>query len=352
MIEYLSTWVFYLIPAPLLILWLVRPASVQEAALHVPMFNVFSNLEADSSLSIKVNPSLFKRALLLLIWLALILAASRPQLIGEPIQLPVSGRDLMLAVDISKSMAEEDMLISNRPATRLSVVKSVVGAFVQRRKGDRIGLILFGSQAYLQTPLTFDRNTVRTLLMETPLGIAGLQTAIGDAIGLAVKRLKPRPAENRVLILLTDGVNTAGEVSPLQAAKIAQKEGIRIYTIGFGADQTRSRGGIFGRTLNPSAQFDEKALKEIADLTGGRFYRARSRKELRDIYNELDRLEPVEQDQETYRPVKSLFFWPLAFAFIASLIAVLLHPSSIHWLTAFIRRTPAKDAANAEVRVG
>lgn len=321
MIDFLWPWVFFVLPLPLLIIWILPAATQQEAALQVPFYNTILGLTTDSPMASR--RSIWKRLLLVLIWLALILAGSRPQFIGEAVHLPVSGRDLMLSVDISGSMGTDDMELNGSPSTRLQVVKQVVGDFVERRKGDRIGLILFGTNAYLQTPLTFDRNTVRTLLTETPLRIAGEKTAIGDAIGLAVKRLHSRPAENRVLILLTDGASNAGEVSPLQAAKLAKKEGIKIHTIGFGSDQLRVRRGLFQGMVNPSAELDEKTLKEIARLTGGTFQRARSSRELESIYGVLDRLEPVEQEEETYRPVKSLFFWPLGFAFITSLLLAL-----------------------------
>ena len=216
-------------------------------------------------------------------------------------------------------MGTEDMSLNGKMVTRLAAVKAVVGEFVERRRGDRLGLILFGSQAYLQAPLTFDRNTINTLLTETPLGIAGGKTAIGDAIGLSVKRLLDRPAANRVLILLTDGVNNVGEVSPIQAAKLAAQEGITIYTIGFGADEMAVSGLLFNRTVNPSAELDTETLTEIASLTGGLYQRARSTQELANIYLALDELEPIEVDQETYRPEKSLFFWPLGSALVLSL---------------------------------
>jgi Ca-activated chloride channel family protein len=269
-------------------------------------------------------------------WLALVLSATQPQWIGEPIELPTSGRDLLLAVDISGSMGTEDMNVGSSMTTRLNVVKAVVGDFVERRKGDRLGLILFGSQAYLQTPLTFDRNTVRSLLAETPLGIAGGKTAIGDAIGLAVKRLKSRPAENRVLVLLTDGVNNVGEVEPLQAAKLAKLEGIRIYTVGFGADELIVPGLLFNRKINPSAELDTETLTEIARLTGGIYQRARSTSELIKIYAALDELEPIELEQETFRPVKSLYFWPLGLVFVLSLLFAALHPVMTTWASQWL----------------
>ncbi|MFT6645503.1 MAG: Ca-activated chloride channel family protein, partial [Patiriisocius sp.] len=172
---------------------------------------------------------------------------------------------------------------------------------------------------------------------ETPLGIAGGKTAIGDAIGLAVKRLLNRPAESRVLILLTDGQNNVGEVTPIQAAKIAAQQGVKIYTIGFGADELVVPGLLFNRTINPSSELDARSLSEIADLTGGIYQRARNTQELEGIYAALDELEPIEQDQETYRPVKSLFFWPLGFVLGMSFILALLHPQVLVMMSRWIR---------------
>ena len=331
MIEFLWPWAAAFLVLPALVLLLYPRARRHEAALHVPFFGIASAFESDNRFS--QRRSMIRRLLMIVMWLALVLAATRPQWIGEPIELPTSGRDLLLAVDISGSMGTEDMKSGSSMTTRLAVVKNVVGEFVERRKGDRLGLILFGSQAYLQTPLTFDRNTVRTLLQETPLGIAGGKTAIGDAIGLAVKRLKSRPAENRVLVLLTDGVNNVGEVSPLQAAKLAALEGIRIYTIGFGADELIVPGLLFNRRINPSADLDVKTLTEIANLTGGIYQRARSSLELTKIYAALDQLEPIELEQETFRPVKSLFFWPLGFTLCLSLLFACLHPVMTSWVS-------------------
>lgn len=315
MIEFGWPWFFYLAPLPLLA-WLLPRANRQEAALRTPSFNRLKSLAAELE---PRSSRLLWRSIVLLLWLAIIIAGSQPKWVGDAITLPSSGRDLLLAVDISGSMGTEDMSLSGQMVTRLAAVKAVVGEFVERRRGDRLGLILFGSQAYLQAPLTFDRNTINTLLTETPLGIAGGKTAIGDAIGLSVKRLLDRPAANRVLILLTDGVNNVGEVSPIQAAKLAAQEGITIYTIGFGADQMEVSGLLFNRTVNPSAELDTETLTEIADLTGGLYQRARSTQELASIYLALDELEPIEVDQETYRPEKSLFFWPLGSALLLSL---------------------------------
>src|SRR5690606_24211325 len=201
----------------------------------------------------------FLTLLAALAWILLVLAASRPQFVGEPVQLPVTGRDLMLVVDISGSMDAQGMQLNGQNANRLQIVKSVVGDFVARRTGDRLGLVLFAARAYTQAPLTFDRATVQTLLEEAEIGIIEENaTAIGDGIGLGVKHLRERPAQSRVLIMLTDGVNNAGEVTPLQAGELAARDGIRVYTIGIGADASVSTSGLFGpRVVNPSADLDE-----------------------------------------------------------------------------------------------
>ena len=268
--------------------------------------------------------SAWRKSLLLLIlgliWLCTLLAIARPVWIGEPVSLPTSGRDILLAVDISGSMEREDMRLSGQTVNRLMAVKAVVGKFVTEREGDRLGLILFGEKAYLQTPLTFDRKTMQTLLNEAQLGFAGNGTAIGDAIGLSIKRLQQRPENHRVVILLTDGANNAGELEPLKAAELASRAKVKIYTIGIGAE-TQEAWGLFGkRVTNPSADLDEKTLSAIADATGGQYFRARNPEELVAIYEQLNRLEPIEQSAETIRPIAALYHWPLALGFILSLL--------------------------------
>jgi Ca-activated chloride channel family protein len=339
MIEFEWLWAAAFLPLPLIALLLPR-ATKQDAALHVPFYRSAVSFQNNNTAA--ASGHFLRRLLLIVCWLLLVLAAMRPQWIGEPIELPTTGRDLMMAVDISGSMGTEDMILNGQSVTRLQVVKDVVGDFVSRRVGDRIGLILFGSQAYLQTPLTFDRNTVEALLKETPLGIAGGKTAIGDAIGLAVKRLFDRPADSRVLILLTDGQNNVGEVTPIQAAQIAAQQGVKIYTIGFGADELVVPGLLFNRTINPSSELDAATLTQIADLTGGIYQRARNTQELEAIYEALDELEPIEQDQETYRPVKSLFYWPLGIALGLSFLLALMHPQVLLWFQQLLTKREVK----------
>lgn len=254
--------------------------------------------------------------LLWLAWTLLLLAAARPQWLGEPADPPASGRDILLAIDLSGSMAERDFQTADGWLDRLSATRQVAGDFIERRTGDRIGLILFASEAYLQAPLTFDRGTVRRLLDEAFIGLAGRETAIGDAIGLALRRFdaEDTPGE-RVLVLLTDGVNNTGELQPVEAAELAARRGVRIYTIGVG-----SEGGVGG--LPPgalprrAADLDEPGLIRIAEMTGGHYFRATDAIELAEIYGELDRLEPVVAPASGLRARRELYPWPLAAALI------------------------------------
>lgn len=311
MIHFEWPWLLTALPLPLLIRWLV-PANnpVEQAALKVPFLNDFSEGQTLAASQTRQWPLL----LAVIAWFLLVIACTRPQWLGEPIEQAISGRDLMLAVDLSASMEEQDFIINNRPVDRLTAIKWVADDFINRRVGDRVGLILFGTQAYLQAPLTFDRKTVETLLNEAVIGLAGDNTAIGDAIGLAVKRLKNEPDHSRVLILLTDGANTAGEVSPLKAAELAAANHLKIYTIGVGADEMIVRSFFGNRKVNPSRDLDENTLVKIAESTGGRYFRARNTDELNNIYMLLDKLEPVEKDKQYFRPRSELYFWPLSLA--------------------------------------
>jgi Ca-activated chloride channel family protein len=322
MIEFLWPWVFVALPLPWLANLLLPRAGNRDAALYVPFFRVLSRLDATSVRAGARN--ILLASLAVLSWVLLVTAAARPQWIGDPIELPTTGRDLMLVVDISGSMEAQDMQLGGQGANRLQVVKAVVGDFVARRTGDRLGLILFAARAYTQAPLTFDRATVETLLYEAQIGIIEENaTAIGDGIGLGVKHLRERPEASRVLIMLTDGVNNAGEVTPIQAGELAAREGIKVYTIGIGAE-SGSSSSLFGpRTVNPSADLDEDTLTRIAENTGGQYFRARDRNELERIYGILDELEPVDQEAETFRPTQALFYWPLGIALALSFLIAL-----------------------------
>jgi len=232
---------------------------------------------------------------------------------------------MLLALDVSGSMNIGDMSINGEQVTRFQAMQAIVGDFITRRTGDRVGLILFGSNAYLLTPLTFDVKTVRTQLDEATVGLAGRETAIGDALGLAVKRLRERPAAQRVVVLLTDGVNTAGEIEPRKAAELARQEKVKVYTIGLGSERMRVDDFFGSRTVNPSADLDAALLTEIAEKTGGHFFRARDTTELAGIYREIDRFEPAADQNERFRPVGELFHIPLGLA-LALVLLPLLDP--------------------------
>lgn len=333
MIDFSWPLLFFILPLPLLLRWLLPPASTRdEAAIRIPFFKAITTRKAKHTISKQLRWPYF---LALLSWLLLVAAAANPQWMGDPIELPISGRDLMLAVDLSGSMDVKDFKINGQMVNRLVATQWVGGQFIDRRIGDRIGLILFGRQAYVQTPLTFDRVTVRILLEEAIIGLAGKETAIGDAIGLAVKRMKENShlvddAANTnvkissVLILLTDGANTAGKVSPLKAAELAHQYGLKIYTIGIGADEMIVRSLFGNRRVNPSTDLDEKTLKEIAKITGGQYFRARDVADLEKIYQILDEMEPIEQETQVFRPSKALYVWPLGVALALSALLLLL----------------------------
>jgi Ca-activated chloride channel family protein len=317
-------WALAALPLP----WLARrllgeSRQLGDAGLRVPSLRRFSMLAGRSKTGQLFNWRFWLAAVA---WLLLVLAAARPERVGDELEVPVSGRNLMLAVDLSGSMDQKDFVIGNRRVDRLTATKAVASDFISRREGDRIGLILFGERAYLQVPLTLDRETVKVLLMEAEIGLAGEKTAIGDAITLAVKRIHDQAADasEQVLILLTDGANTAGEVDPIKAAELAKQVGLRIYTIGIGAEQLEVSSLLGGlRSINPSSDLDEATLTRIADITGGRYFRAKDTAGLQDIYRLVDKLEPAEEPESGFRPVRSYYYWPLGGAFVlAALLAL------------------------------
>lgn len=314
-----APWMLLALPLPWLLRRLLPPAPA-AGAIALPIAGELQSLDArhsDGALALD-------RRLLLptLAWVLLVAAACQPQWLGEPITLPATGRDLMLAVDVSGSMDETDMTLGVQRVNRLQAVQGVASDFIARRDGDRIGLILFGRQAYVYAPLSLDRPTIATLLADAEVGLAGQETAMGDAIALGVKHLRESAAGDRVLVLLTDGVNTAGNLEPDKAAELAATAGVRVHTIGFGSD--RSSRGIF-QLQRP--QLDEAQLSRIANTTGGRFFRARDTGDLQRIYALLDEIEPVDVDERVFRPRAALFHWPLGAAvLLAGLMALRLRP--------------------------
>ncbi|MCK5872320.1 MAG: VWA domain-containing protein [Methylococcales bacterium] len=323
MIYFYWPWIFLALPLPYLVrIFLSEITQNKQTALKVPFLEDFSS----DNMEIVVKPRYGILGVFIISWIFLVMASARPQWHGDPIEQAVSGRDLMLAVDLSGSMNEKDFIINNQLVNRLLATKAVATKFIRRRIGDRVGLILFGTHAYLQSPLTFDRETVIKLLNESFIGITDNRpaTSIGDAIGLAVKRLSEEKINSRVLILLTDGANTAGEITPLKAAELAKERHLKIYTIGVGADEMVIRDFFGSRTVNPSKDLDEKTLKAIAKMTGGRYFRARNIEEMDEIYQILDTLEPVEKEKQYFRPTKELYFYPLSGALLLATLVFLM----------------------------
>ncbi|WP_225876180.1 vWA domain-containing protein [Lysobacter solisilvae (ex Woo and Kim 2020)] len=312
-------WLLLALPLPLLARWLLPASRTSGAALRVPYgarFDAIAQVGGRALRGGRVHP------LLVLAWILLCIAAARPQQLGEAVQPPQVGRDLMLALDLSGSMAEPDMELGGRPVDRLTAAKAVLADFLDRRAGDRVGLLVFGRRAYALTPLTLDRDSVREQLGDSVVGLAGQETAIGDAIGLAVKRLRTQPAEQRVVILLTDGVNTAGTLDPAKAAELARGEHVRVHTVAFGGEGSLSLFGFKLPMPGGGDEIDETSLHAIAKQTGGRFFRARDTGELAGIYAEIDRLEPVRRPGQAVRPRLERYAWPLGAALLCALLAL------------------------------
>ncbi|WP_199529230.1 VWA domain-containing protein [Pseudoalteromonas sp. bablab_jr010] len=319
MFEFSWPWCFVLLPLPWILSRFMPLKQQGQLRLRIPGFAKLGlNNQAVQQHSRKV--SLLEWA----VWISLVVAIANPTWLDEPITLPNEGRDIMLAVDLSGSMTEQDMEYrNNQYVDRLTMVKAVLSDFIEQRQGDRLGLILFGDTAFLQTPLTRDVKTVSQMLSEAQIGLVGRATAIGDALGLSVKRFANKDESNRIVVLLTDGQNTAGNLDPEDALLLAREEGIKVYTIGVGSDSKRgfslfNMGGMSGGNL------DETLLKRIAEQTGGLYFRAKDVAGLQQIYQELDKLEPISNDEQTFRPQISLFYIPLLVALGLISIAMLI----------------------------
>lgn len=314
MFEFVWLWAFALIPLPWLINRLITEPE-QTVTVTIPGFNQHN---ASTPSTVKFAPT--KRIWFYLIWSLLCIAAANPVHFGEPMKVPNEGREIMLAVDLSGSMVERDMEYKGQLINRLTMVKNVLGEFIMAREGDRLGLIFFGDTAFLQTPLTRDVKTVQTMLTESEIGLVGKSTAIGDAVGLAVKRFNERKNSNKILILLSDGQNSAGNLDPEQALILAKDAGVKIHSVGVSSENTRDIFGFF----NTASSLDEGLLKKLAEQTGGRYFKATDVASLQAVYQELDKLEPIAADDQTYRPQQALFYYPLAAALLCLVIATSL----------------------------
>lgn len=322
MFHFAWVWLFLLLPLP----WALRFVLPQknetsDAILTIPFYHRVVAAGALENVKFSFSTR-WVDVVKVCIWFFLVLAMTRPEWLGQPIAIEQRGRDIMLAIDISGSMGSRDLSQGVDQASRLDIVQNVASEFVSKRVGDRVGLLLFGTRAYVQTPLSYDRQTVIDMLEDASIGLAGPQTAMGDSIGLAIKHLLDLPEDSRVIILLTDGANNAGSVSPVAAAKLAAKEKIKIYTVGVGAESV-TINTLFGQQkINPSEDLDEKTLQTIADLTGGLYFRAKDKAGLQQVYAAINRLEPYASESQIFQPILPLYPWPLGFALLLSLLLV------------------------------
>jgi Ca-activated chloride channel family protein len=308
MFELATPFALIMLPLPLLI-WLCLPRAkkTHQNPLKIPFFDSIVPLNAQAKPT-QTSPFLW----FYLIFGLTVFAAAGPRWIGVPLPLKHEGHNMMLVLDISGSMEIRDRIQYGRPTTRLQIVKQAAEDFVKRRGDSHIGLILFGSRAYLQTPLTKDHATVLMRLNDATVGLAGKTTSIGDALGLAVKHMQHVPTKGRVVILLTDGANNSGMMQPLKAAELAKQSDIKVYTIGLSG---HSGIPMFGNMPASVDDLDEQTLKTIANMTDGKYFHATDKRSLEQIYQLINQLETVTHDNTSIRPEKTYYPDPLSIAF-------------------------------------
>lgn len=313
MLSFAYPWVALLAPLPLLV-WFALPAHAeQRAGLRVPFFDRLARLSGQQPYSGGVvarrNPG--RLALLALVWLMSLAALARPQWIEPPLHRDVPTRDLLVLVDLSGSMDTRDFVdASGKTVDRLTAVKQVLDDFLSRRKGDRVGVVVFGDAPFALVPFTTDLELSRAMLRDTAVGMAGPRTAFGDAIGLGIGLFARSTVKARTIIALTDGNDTMSKVPPAEAARVARDKGIVIHTVAVG--DPRAAG---------EDKLDEAALKEVADTTGGGFFRALDRAQLADIYRRLDEIETRHIDTVSFRPRRDIYWVPLAAMLVLSMAA-------------------------------
>jgi Ca-activated chloride channel family protein len=333
MLTFAYSWVFWLAPLPLLVRWFLPPLQSSVPSIRVPFL---SRLEAAGSTPVRGNTwSGWQVVIQSVVWSALLVALGRPQWLEPPIERTVPARDLLLMVDLSASMDQEDFTdATGKAVNRLDCVKEVVGDFLEKREGDRVGLVVFGNSPFLQVPFTTDLSLCRQLLDETAVGMAGPRTALGDAIGLGIHLLDDSTMPQKTMIVLTDGNDTASGVPPVEAARIARDRSMTIHTIAIGDPTTVGENKI-----------DEEALRNVAETTNnGDFFRALNRDELEGIYKRLDELETRKVNTVSHRPRRDLYYWPVALPLLISL-------GNQTWLVLFDRMRQPKQKSNARLRV-
>jgi len=319
-IEFVWWWLVILLPLPLLINRVLPPVK-ERAAIKLPYLPKQDSLAPPRQW--------LPKALAIAIWICVVAATCRPVWYGDPVTISPKARDMMLVVDLSYSMSQEDMKSGDQFIDRLTAVKKVLSDFIAKREGDRLGLIFFADHAYLQTPLTLDRHTISQQLNQAVLRLIGTKTAMGEGIGLATKTFIDDKAPQRVMILLSDGSNNSGVLDPIEAAKIAKKYHTTIYTVGVGAGEMMVKEFFLTRKVNTAEDLDEKSLKEIAQITGGKYFRARNQQDLADIYDTINKLEPISKAAQTWRPQDEWFGYPLALALLLSVILFIVRRNHV-----------------------
>ena len=314
MYELSHPWFLILLVLPGLIFFLWPAVALKsKTALRVPFYDRWRQHEDTHSKSLQ---SILWPWHWLGIWFLLILSLAGPRWVGLPQTMSLDTYHMMMILDISGSMGLKDMVANGHYQTRWEVVRETASEFVKKRRQDSMGLILFGERSYLFAPLTYDKKTVIERINDASVGLAGQATALGDAIGLGVMHLKKTPEQGRVIILLTDGVANAGFLAPIKAAKIAQKEKIKIYVIGLGPDINQQEMASLLWQMQQTQDLDEPTLQSIAKITGGLYFRASDANRLQQIYQSIAKMEPVKEERSHLRPEKQYFYLPLMFAFL------------------------------------
>jgi Ca-activated chloride channel family protein len=315
-LELAYPWAFIALPLPLLAWWFLPPQRERVSALRVPFF---AQIVAAAGSEARAGAVVMRRRWLqmltaILVWLLLVIGLAKPEWIGEPIVRSEAARDIMLALDLSASMDSRDFPGEDGgDVTRFAAVQRVVDRFVAERENDRIGLIVFGTKAYLQLPFTRDLDTARALVALMEVGMAGPQTALGDSIGLAIRSFESSDVEDRILILLTDGNDTASKMTPINAADIAQLNGVEIFTIGIGDTEATGEDRV-----------DFDVLGAIASRTGGQFFNADDETALQQVYQRIDATAVADVRTQSWRPRHSLVHWPVGAAMLLMLFTYAL----------------------------
>jgi len=305
-LEIQHIWVFYLLPLPIIV-WFVIPAfQNKNKALFSPAYSNIKRLldSKEISLNKSQEQKWYKWVMMMLIWSLLLTALSSPQLVGIPDKKVINSRNFLIVADLSLSMAERDWPTDNGKVTRWEGVKSVLKDFVKSREGDRMGLVFFGSQAYTQAPFTTDLNLVNAMMDDVAVGMAGQMTSIGNAIAKGVEMFQKDSIKYKVMLVLTDGVDSGSDILPLDASQIASQDSITIYTLGIGQ---KGAG---------SYELDENTLRDIAEITGGKYFKADDEGSLEAITEILNKYEPMEYEEDSYKPVTLLYYYPLGLAYL------------------------------------